>query len=87
MKDCETGPTVYRPYPRRLVRQHFLLCYLKTLAMLVRPARVLLLETRLLMKLGGSHKREVTSRTCRRDKLQGCADFQTRGKSVENVRL
>ena len=34
---CETGPTVYRPYPRKsnrlqmlLQRQHFLLSYLKT---------------------------------------------------------
>ena len=43
MKSCETGPTVYCPYPRRLLRnsthlqmslqrQHFLLSYLKTLS-------------------------------------------------------
>ena len=46
-KGCETGPTIYRPYPRRLEskktrksnhlqislqRQHFLLSYLKTLS-------------------------------------------------------
>ena len=36
---CETGPTVYSPYPRRLEsltillqRQHFLLSYFKTLS-------------------------------------------------------
>ena len=38
---CETGPTVYHPYPRRLesqticrcyYKQHFLLSYLKTLS-------------------------------------------------------
>ena len=43
---CETGPTVFRPYPRRLEsltvfqmslqRQHFLLSYFKTLIVLVR---------------------------------------------------
>ena len=42
LRCCQTGPTVYRLYPRRLVylnnsqmkleRQHFLLCYLKTLS-------------------------------------------------------
>ena len=47
-KGCETGPTIYRPYPRRiesltilqmsLQRQHFLLSYLKTLS--VGPAGV-----------------------------------------------
>ena len=37
-KCCETGPTIFRPYPRRLEsltglqRQHFLLSYLKTLS-------------------------------------------------------
>ena len=44
-KGCETGPTIYRPYPRKsnrlqmlLQRQHFLLSYLKTLS--VGPAGV-----------------------------------------------
>ena len=47
-KGCETGPTIYRPYPRRLEsltvlqmllqRQHFFLSYLKTLS--VGPAGV-----------------------------------------------
>ena len=37
VKSCETGPPVYRPYPRRLgsliiCRCHFLLSYLKTLS-------------------------------------------------------
>ena len=36
-RNCETGPSTYRPYPRRLEmmklqRQHFLLSYLKTLS-------------------------------------------------------
>ena len=35
---CETGPTVYSPYPRRLERRHFLLSYFKILS--VDPAGV-----------------------------------------------
>ena len=44
---CETGPTVYSPYPRRLEsqRQHFLLSYLKTLS--VGPAAVELMTSRM----------------------------------------
>ena len=37
-KCCETGPTVFRPYPRRLERLIVLLSYLKTLS--VGPAGV-----------------------------------------------
>ena len=37
-KGCETGPTVYSLYPRRLERQHFLFSYFKTLS--VGPAGV-----------------------------------------------